>query len=79
MAIFGMALYAGADTSFAALMKPLLDGNFVEKDPDAIRYVPVLILCAFLARGIATFLSNYYMAWIGWRMIKKIRHQLFDK
>ena len=79
IAIIGMVMYAAADTSFAALMKPLLDGNFVEKDPETIKYVPILILCAFFARGIATFLSSYYMSWIGWRVIKKIRNQLFDK
>ena len=79
VAIIGMVMYAVADTSFAALMKPLLDGNFVERDPDTIKYVPLLILCAFLARGVATFLSSYYMSWIGWKVIKKIRNQLFDK
>ena len=27
-------MFAITDTAFAALIKPLLDGSFVEKDPD---------------------------------------------
>ena len=37
ISIFAMAMFAITDTAFAALIKPLLDGSFVEKDPDTIR------------------------------------------
>ena len=35
--VIAMAMFAITDTAFAALIKPLLDGSFVEKDPDTIR------------------------------------------
>ena len=60
-----MIVYAVSSTSFAALMKPMLDGSFVERDQTAIAVVPVLILLVFLMRGIATFVSTYLMSTIG--------------
>ncbi len=79
LAILGMVLYAGSATAFAALMKPMLDGSFVERDSESIVWVPVLIIVVFLLRGIGGFCSTYYMAWIGWHIVKRIRRQLFDK
>jgi len=79
IAIFAMLIYAASSTAFAALMKPMLDGSFVNRDASAIAYVPVLILVIFLLRGLAGFASTYFMSSIGWRVVKKIRQQLFEK
>ena len=78
-AVMAMIVYAVSSTSFAALMKPMLDGSFVERDQTAIAVVPVLILLVFLLRGIATFVSTYLMSTIGWQVVKEIRQQVFDK
>lgn len=79
LAILSMVVYAGTSTAFAALMKPMLDGSFVQRDSGAITYVPVLIIVIFFFRGLAGFLSAYLMSAIGWQIVKKIRQQLFDK
>jgi subfamily B ATP-binding cassette protein MsbA len=79
LAILGMVLYAGSATAFAALMKPMLDGSFVDRDSASIVWVPILIIVVFLLRGIGGFCSTYFMAWIGWHIVKRIRRQLFDK
>ncbi len=78
-AIIGMIAYALTDTAFAALMKPMLDAGFVDRDHTAISWVPVLIIIIFIIRGFAGFASTYYMSWIGWRVIKSIRKEIFDK
>ncbi len=78
-AVLAMVVYAGSSTAFAALMKPMLDGSFVERDQSSIALVPVLILVVFLFRGVAGFVSTYLMSSIGWRVVKNIRKQLFDK
>ncbi len=78
-AVLAMVVYAGSSTAFAALMKPMLDGSFVERDQSSIALVPVLILVVFLFRGVAGFVSTYLMSSIGWRVVKNIRRQLFDK
>lgn len=78
-AVLGMIGYAITEAGFAALMKPLLDGSFVEKDQQAIVLVPLLIILIFIVRGVAGFASTYYMAWIGWRVIKQLRTEVFAK
>jgi len=79
IAVIGMVGYAITDTAFAALMKPMLDGSFVEQDQSAIIMVPLMIIGIFLLRGLAGFASTYYIAWIGWRVIKQLRADIFGK
>lgn len=78
-AILGMVAYSITEASFAAIMKPLLDAGFVERDKSAIAMLPLLIVVIFVVRGIAGFASTYYMSWIGWRIIKEIRADIFNK
>jgi len=78
VAALGMALFALADVSFIYLVKPLLDGSFVEKDPFIIRIMPPAILGLFLLRGVSSFVSTYGMSWIGRRVIRDLRQELFD-
>jgi len=74
-----MAIFAVTDTAFAALIKPLLDGSFVEKDPKTIQMFPILLVGLFLLRSIAGFISTYGIAWVGRNIVKKIRKEMFDK
>ena len=79
VAICSMLLFAVTDTGFAALMKPMLDGNFIERDPDAIRFVPLALLALFFFRGITGFMSRYAMTWIGRRVVADLRRDLFKQ
>ena len=60
-------------------MQPLLDGTFMEKDPETIRWAPIALLVIFLLRGIASFMSSYSMEWIGRSVVKEIRSELFAR
>jgi len=79
ISIFAMAMFAITDTAFAALIKPLLDGSFVAKDPETIRLFPFILIGLFLLRSIAGFVSTYGIAWVGRNIIKKIRQEMFAK
>ena len=59
--ILAMAAFAITDTAFAALMKPLLDGSFVEKDPDIIKYFPIVLVGLFLIIFGSQFWLNLYL------------------
>lgn len=78
LAIIGMVAYAAADSSFMWLMKPLLDGSFVERDPEIIRWMPVAIVALFLMRGAGGFLTTYFMAGVAQRVVRKMRNQVFE-
>ena len=79
LAITGMIIHAITDTSFAAIIKPLLDGSFIDKDPSFTQIMPILIILIFVFRGIGSFMSTYGMAYVGRSIIRDIRRDMFDK
>lgn len=76
-AMLGMALFAVADTSFMALMRPLLDGSFVHRDPAVIHNMPWWILGLFALRGLASFLTDYGLVHVARHVVKALRAELF--
>ncbi len=79
LAVAGMAIAAATETAFAALMKPLLDGTFVEKDPDIIRIIPFALLAVALLRGAAGFAASFGMSWVARNVVRDLRGQMFEQ
>lgn len=77
--ILMMVLLAATEPALPALMKPMLDGSFVEKDPFIITWIPIALIALFVVRGIATFASSYAMAYVGSRLVMNLRNEMFDK
>jgi subfamily B ATP-binding cassette protein MsbA len=75
--MIGMAILAGVDVGFTALTKPLLDQTFLKRDPLFIRLMPFAIVGLFVLRGASSFMSAYGMAFVGRRVIKDLRDDLF--
>lgn len=78
MAVIGMIIVAGTETAFAALMKPMLDGTFIEKDPTVIKYAPIALLAIFFFRGFGGFAVRYCMDWVGRNVIRDMRRLIFS-
>lgn len=64
---------------FAMLIKPLIDGSFVQKDPTIITMAPIALIVLFLVRGIASYLSDYWMMWVARQVINTLRGQMFSR
>lgn len=79
IALIGMACYAATDAGFAALLKPLLDESFVNRDPEWTRLMPLVIILVFLLRAAAGFFSTYSMADVGRNIIRDMRSQMFSR
>ncbi|MHB0984034.1 MAG: lipid A export permease/ATP-binding protein MsbA [Sulfuricella sp.] len=79
VAVASMAVVAASEPAFPALLKPLLDGSFVNKDPASIRMVPPLLIGLFLLRGVFTFISAYAIAWVANRLVMDLRALMFHK
>lgn len=77
IAIIAMVVSAGAEAGFPALLKPLLDGSFVEKDPFTMQIMPFVLVGAMLLRGIASFISSYAMSWVANKMVMDLRDAMF--
>ena len=78
-AFLGLLINAATQPLFAAYLKPLLDGTFMDKDPDIIRWAPFALLFIFLLRGLSGFISGYFLSLVGRNVVTKIRSQLFDR
>lgn len=79
IAIIAMVVFAGTETGMAALMKPLLDGSFVDRDPHTIELIPLLLIALFVIRGIANFLTTYGLGWVARNVIKTLRKEMFNR
>src|SRR5574340_37439 len=77
--IVSMALVAATEPAFPALLKPLLDGSFVKKDPSMMRLIPLLLIGLFIVRGIATFTSSYAISWVANKVVMDLRCLMFGK
>ena len=78
-AVIGMVIYAVTQVSFAEILKPMMDGGFVEKDPDSMYWVPIILVAIFAIRIVGTFLSEYGMATIARSVIRDLRADVFKK
>jgi subfamily B ATP-binding cassette protein MsbA len=79
LAVIGMVLEAAAAGAFTWLMKPLIDGTFVDHDAGIVRWLPAAIVAIFFLRGIATFVSDVAMARIGRGVVRDMRDRLIEK
>ena len=78
LSIAGMLVFASTEPLFAAMIKPLLDGSFVDRDPDVVRLMPIMLVGVFVIRGIAGFINNYCLHWVGRRVVADLRQEMFD-
>lgn len=77
IALLASALYSGVDAWFVHFLKPLLNRGLVKKDQDFLHYAPYLVLGVFMLRGIASFFSNYSIAFVSRNVIARLRQDLF--
>ncbi|HEY9148240.1 MAG TPA: lipid A export permease/ATP-binding protein MsbA [Gammaproteobacteria bacterium] len=79
ISIIALMVVASTEVGFAAFIKPLIDGSFVEQDPDVTKWAPLILIGLFLVRGIATYLSKYWMSWVARKVINVLRGEMFSQ
>ena len=79
LSVVCMVLVALTQPAFAALMEPMLDGGFIDRDRDVMLWVPIAVIVVFFVRTVAGFASDYGMSWIGRTIIQTIRAEMFQK
>ncbi|WP_428417797.1 lipid A export permease/ATP-binding protein MsbA [Methylibium sp.] len=79
LGVLAMVAYAATETALPALLKELLDGSFVNKDPWAIHAMPFLIVLLFLVRGLADFGQTVALHSVANKMLVDLRTRAFDK
>jgi subfamily B ATP-binding cassette protein MsbA len=79
LAIVAMVVLALTEPLLPALLKPLLDGGFVEKDPALMQWIPVLLILLALVRGIAGFITQVSMTWVASMLVTDLRQRMFAR
>ena len=72
-------LYSATTPGVTILMKPLLDGTFVEKDPVLIFWLPVLLIALFAVRGSASYLNSVCMGWLVQQIVYELRIKMIQR
>lgn len=74
-----MILLGLLEPALPALLKPLLDGSFVEKPSGSLWTIPLLLILLFLVRGVLMYASHVSSHWVAHRMIMDLRSEMFNK
>jgi ATP-binding cassette, subfamily B, bacterial MsbA len=78
--IFGGVLalvVASMEGAIAWLVKPAMDDIFIRRDQTMLRVIPLLLLGAYLVKGVGRYGQSYLMAAVGERVVATLRRNLY--
>jgi len=79
VSIVSMVVLALSEPAIPALLKPLLDGSFVDKDPEAMQWMPLWLVLLFLVRGVSSYTSTIAISWVANKVVMDLRQAMFDR
>ena len=79
LAVVANAIYAGVDSLFVYLMKPLLDDGFVQPNYEFIKWMPLVAISLFAIRAISNLTASYFMGKVGRQVVLAMRQQIFHR
>jgi len=79
LALLAMVALALTEPAIPALLKPLLDGSFVEKQFDDVHTIAALLVLVFFVRGLSSYLSQLGLAWVAGRLVMDLRTGMMNK
>ncbi len=74
-----MLVIAVATSATAFLVKPVLDDIFFNKDIRMLKIIPVAVVLIYFLRGIGMYGQDYFMSYVGEKIIKQLRDDLYDR
>ncbi|QQP97609.1 lipid A export permease/ATP-binding protein MsbA [Lysobacter enzymogenes] len=79
LAVIGMLIEAAAGAGFTKLMEPVINQTFIAKNERIAIWLPLTIVGLFVLRGIAGYITDYYMAKSGRGVARDLRVQVLAK
>lgn len=70
---------SGINGGLAWLVKPALDGIFLEKDVRLLAILPVAVLLLYFSKGSFSFFQSYLMRLVGAKVVRDMRKRLFGQ
>jgi subfamily B ATP-binding cassette protein MsbA len=78
VAVVGLICFSVVDAGMIYFIQPLIDDGLAKSDGKVLKIGALLVIVIFILRGVASFLSNYCMAYIGSKITFTIRRQAFS-
>ncbi|MEM1261800.1 MAG: lipid A export permease/ATP-binding protein MsbA [Pseudomonadota bacterium] len=79
IAALGMAVTAAVEGAMALLLEPLTDEALVADGEPFELWVPLAFLVVFVFRGLAGFVTEYSLGWIGRQIIHRMRSEVMGQ
>ncbi len=79
LGILGAMMFSASMVLFSLFAKEFGDGTFVQRDPRTIVWLPVALVGLFALRGLGDFTQTYCMGYVGRRIVKKLRSEIFER
>jgi subfamily B ATP-binding cassette protein MsbA len=79
LSIGGLVVSAMIEPAVAAMFKPLLDTNFVQRDPNGLVWIPLVIVALFIGKGLSGYVADMAMAWVSGKVVLDLRVAMFDR
>jgi subfamily B ATP-binding cassette protein MsbA len=79
LSILSMVVLALTEPAIAAILKPTLDGTFIDKNVDTLGTMALVLVGLFFVRGVSAFTSSVCLAWVGHKLVMDLRVAVFDK
>jgi ATP-binding cassette, subfamily B, bacterial MsbA len=77
LGILGGTVYAASTASFGVLAQKFGDGTFTHPDPRMVFLIPIALVFTFIGRGVGSFTQTYFMGYVGRRIVKRLRAEVF--
>ncbi|MFH2092654.1 MAG: ABC transporter transmembrane domain-containing protein [Pseudomonadota bacterium] len=79
LAAMCMIVVAGANGAMAMLVKPVMDDIFIRQNKQMLVLIPGIAVLVFFLKGVGSYGSEYYMNYIGEKIIRFFRDSLYEK
>lgn len=77
--LLAMLVLAASDAAKAALLKPMLDGAFIDKNPELMVSMPIYLILLFIISGTAMFCSGSLLHYVANKVVMDLKEQMFDR
>ncbi len=75
--IVGTIVVSFSDAGFAYLIKPIINRGFINREAIFITWLPLIILCLFILRGLSGFVSSYSINRVARNVVMDFRRKIF--
>ncbi len=78
IAVLANIAFSGIDSTFAYLLKPILNKGFITPDPAFLKWIPLIIIGLFILRSIMNLVGSYAMGLVARSVVMGFRRNIFE-